>query len=186
MSETPTRRRRPVLDPTATDLDLPVAAAVGGCGCSPPLPNSSRPHANGACDAPATGHGRKRSPTRSVGSAPSRTQADRQQPGEDPGRRGCRRCRSPRTPTSSRATDRTVATGALPMRRAGRQLHDQLRGPPPRPPEEKTVQASRDHAGALASRLPCRPAADAIARARRPFEQTQQVELLEIFIPVTR
>lgn len=29
------------------------------------------------------------------------------------------------------------------------------------------------------------PAADAIARARRPFQQIQQVELLEIFIPVT-
>jgi hypothetical protein len=108
------------LAPEATDLRLPVAAAAGGCGCSPPLPNSSRPHVNGTCDAPATGHGRKRSPTRSVGSAPSRTQADRKQPGEDPGRRGCRRCRSPRPPTSSRATDGTVATGAHPMRRAGR------------------------------------------------------------------
>ncbi|MET7725129.1 hypothetical protein [Streptomyces mirabilis] len=44
-------------------LDNEPRAAVGGCSCSAPLPNSSRQHASGACDSPATGHGRKRSPT---------------------------------------------------------------------------------------------------------------------------
>lgn len=162
----PTRPAPPpsrCLDPEPQALTCrslpPREAAAVLCRC----PNSSRPHANGARDSPATGHGRKRSPTRSVGSAPSRTQADRQQPGGmcDVGdvdllepRRAAEPPTGPWQPAPTRCDERAACVPAhAPRRRMGRQPKLTTERERPRAEQKPGSDVgSASHAGALGDR----------------------------------